>query len=381
MASFSEYMDSVFGGLIVAAGRFDLSGKLKTKDLPPDRKPEQFQRLSDFRMEDDALLRLIDGRFIGRFSNDEDTFLCVHVQDVDENGIRSIDEFLFDYGAEHIPLDESMFLFLALNMQGYFNIKQSKLSMESARNIVDVAYYDDYNGHDIFDVINLFDEIRIFSIGKNSPLSFVSMWYIATFLSSLLTDYRTTLFSQNLCDRAIFLLANKNINPEYLYYTITSIHWKQSFLEIYKCIESIYYLPWIVRYKKTISDSTPGHELAKKLRVSLGWREKGDKSISELFQLLSYKELVAHPAISTEIFSHCVSGAAAPNVPARQIEAIARRVYKIRNMLVHQEDYEDPSPLHITEKCWEDIIDFMFFVVSELYTQNSENISFNYRKN
>jgi hypothetical protein len=48
-------------------------------------------------------------------------------------------------------------------------------------------------------------------------------------------------------------------------------------------------------------------------------------------------------------------------------QSIGRRVYKIRNTLVHQEDYEDRDPLDLENENWSELIKFLCESIKYLY--------------
>lgn len=371
MARMPEHMDAIFSDLERAAEREDLIGRLRTADLPEDRKPEQFAKLKTLKPSEHGALKLIDGRFIGRFKSDEQTKLCVHTDGLNEFERTELEGFLDSYGVIPDVLDESTLLFLTLQLRGLVRIKRKFMSRSAAANIVEIADEPDYTGHEIDEVIRWFEEISIYSISSDSVFEKCNSWYISSRLATAASAYRVQYFPESLVGRFSELNIMENVSPKNAYYAITSLHWQQSFLEIYRCLETIFCLPWVIRLKMEHNYTTDGLTLARQLRSSVGWRQREKDSVQELFTLVDEDVVQSDSLMKTKPFLDIKKEEAHPRI-------LGKRIYKVRNILVHQEDYEDHDPIMISDACWPVIIDYLISIVTNLYRKHSVDANFSH---
>lgn len=364
-------MEAIFHDLLEAANRPELVGKTKTAPLPKDREEEQFKKLPRLKVHGGNALRLIGSRFVARYIDGETIHLCVQTEGINSSGTEALGRVLEEYGAQPALLDESTFLFLAFRFKGYYRPPTRALDLQQSRDLVDIAFEENYNGHNIDDLVNIFSRISIFSLDRDSILASCNDWWLASLIAISDRQFRSDLLPDNITDIVGNLIYLENVNPENIYYALTSMHWKHCFLELYKCIESLHYLPWMNSLKTVMGITEQGYTLSRKVRSSLAWREKEDNSMKALFELISDKSARDVRLISTKAFSDFDIGAVSKS-------AIGRRIYKIRNTLVHQEDYEDSSPLTLTESCWPAIISYLAIIIAELYSNFAADANFSY---
>lgn len=369
--SFVDYMDAVFGDLLTAANRPELVGKTKTAPLPKDREREQYEKLPRLKAHGGDALHLIGARFLARYRDGDTIYLCVQTEGVNASGDRALENVLHAYGAVPALLDESTFLFLALRFRGFFRPPARALDFNSARDLVDVALEIGYTGHHIDDLVNTFSRVSIFSFNEDSVLASCHEWWLASLIATSDYQFRSELLSDDVAADIGALIRQGNINPENVYYALTSMHWKHCFLELYKCIESLHYLPWVFNLKSVVGITERGYALSRKIRSSLAWREKEDNSMKALFEMLSDTIVRDIRLSTTKVFSDL-------EITTVSKSAIGRRIYKIRNTLVHQEDYEDSSPLFFTKSCWPVVISYLAVIILDLYSNFSADAEFNY---
>ena len=364
-------MAAVFGDLLAAANRLELAGKVKTAPLPKDREREQFEKLPRLKSHGGEALHLIGSRFLARYRDGNTIYLCVQTEGVNAAGDRALETVLEEYGAEPALLDESTFLFLALRFKGYFRPPARALEVNSARNVIDLALDKQYEGHDIDDLVNIFSRISIFSFDRDCILANCNEWWLASLIATSDRQFRSDLLSEDITADIGALIHLGNVNPENVYYALTSMHWKHCFLELYKSIESLHYLPWMNNLKSAVGITERGYALSRKIRSSLAWREKEDNSMKALFEMISDGTARDARLCATKTFSDF-------EISSVSKSAIGRRIYKIRNTLVHQEDYEDPSPLIFTSACWPVIVSYLAAIIAELYANFAADAEFSY---
>jgi len=369
--NFRDYMLAIFSDMASAAGRPELANKLRTRDLPEDRKAEQFPRLGKLRPYGNEPLRLASSRFIARFKDEDGIYLCVHTENTTSDAIISLESALSTYQVFPDILDEATFLFMALKFKGFYKPKADFYTQKSANEIVDIANNASYEGHEIDDLVNIFEGVSIYSISGDSIVASSGEWFIAAIIAAAHPEFRGDIISDSLAAKLISLMEIGNVNPENIYYSLTSVHWKHVFLEIYKCIEALYYLPWILSVRNFSGATEAGLTLIKKIRDGLRWKEKGNDSIEALFELLDETFVKDSRLLTTGPFKGYV-------FETMKNSAIGRRIYTIRNTLVHQEDYEDDQPLNLTQECWPILVDYMIDFAARVYRENISDVGFSY---
>ena len=332
---------------------------------------EQYDKLSRLKIYGEDALHLIGSRFLARYRDGDTFFLCVQTEGINSSGIEELVNVLEEYGAEPALLDESTFLFMALRFKGHFRPPASMLDINRARDFVDIAFEDNYIGHEIDDLVNIYARLSLFSFNKDSILANCNRWWIASLIAVSNRQFRSEIIDNKVTLDIGSLIHLGNVNPENIYYAATSMHWEHCFLELYKCIESLHFLPWMNRLKLAVGIADRGYVLSRRVRSSLAWREKEDKSMCALFEMVSDATAKDMRLSTTKVFSDL-------DILNVTKSTIGRRIYKIRNTLVHQEDYEDPIPLQISNLCWPIIISYLTAIIAELYSNFSVDADFNY---
>lgn len=372
MAEFSDCMKAIFNDIANAAGMGDRLKKLKTKKLEDEFQREQFDKLKNLKRRDVAATELPSASFFCRFDSQDATYLCVQTEDLSEDGMLELHKALEVYNTHPEDLDESTFLFLAHEFQSVYRIKGELLKKDNAVNVLAIAEEQDYQGHDINDVKDWFEDISIFSIPKDSKLRNCVSWYLAAYLSTSCSAFRAKSFPPNLAIQLKQLLELDNVNPENIYYASTSLHLRQCFMEVYRCLESIFYLPWIKKLKCNTEFQQDGLALSNLLKNTIGWRRNERESIEELFALVSSDAIVKDEKIkSVAIFNELNFSTVSANV-------FGTRIYEIRNKLVHQQDHGDISPLKMSPNCWAKLLDYILCISIDLYSNHRIDCDFTY---
>ena len=371
MPSIEEYMRAIFLDLAKAAQREDLIPVLRTADLPADRKQEQFDTLKRLKPLPHKVAGLIDARFIGRYKAGNKTMICIHTEGLPSSDQIMLDEILETYGAQQDLLDESTFIFLALNFYGFYKIRGGFLSKDIAENILSVATEEDYEGHQIDDAVKWYEDVSVYSVKDDSVLVYCSEWFISACLAAHVPAYRVRGLPDSLVSDFKNLLTLPNINPENLYYAMTSLHWRQRFIELYKCLEALFYLPWVMRLKTEHGFTADGLAISNMLKSTVRWRQREKESIEELFTLADNTIVKYVDLKNTISFKDIVFDKAESRV-------FGRRIYKIRNFLVHQEDFEDSTPLEISDDCWPVLVKYLVQIMENLYRIYALDANFSY---
>lgn len=371
MADMPDHMVAIFRDLIVEAKRPDLTGKLKTADLHADIKQDQINKLKQLSHIPKDVVEMPGGGFISRFKYENGFLLCVQVSGFSRTELEEVEKCLAEFKALPEDMDESTFMFLSLKLQKFYKIKDEFLNFTAATDNVAMADLPEYSGHEIADLIEIFENIQIYTIPTDSLLANRNKWFVAAHITSSCSAFRSKSFPETTARKLNSLLLLGNSNPEHIFYASTSIHLRQCFMEVYRGLETLFYLPWIDSLKKTLNYTGSGRSLAGDLRKSIGWRQKESESIRRLF-LIAQKpkvfnaQLKALPAFGDLNFDEI--GA----------DSIGRRIYKIRNILVHQEDYDDTSKIDLTQDCWPTLVEYLLEISIDLYSRYPTDADFSF---
>jgi hypothetical protein len=365
--SAKHYIESLFAPFVVAAERPELASKLTTARLPQSRR-DQLQLLSTLGGYGGACVLLPSDSFVFRFRNRKGLYLCVQTDGLSLADVEQIGGWAQDANLIETPLEESSFLFLVRELNGIYKPKTEFLSKSSADNIINIIG-PGYKGHDFYDVQKWYRELTIFEIPSDNLLQLQNNYGIAARIAAATSALRSPIIDRELAVRIQRLTQSPNVNPENLYFALTSNHWKHVVIELYKCIEAAFYLPWTRSLRDVLGHSATALDLAKHCKSELGWREKEKASIEKLFEMIP-DPIVISPAVTNV---RCFSEIAGSEAKAA---AFGRMVYRIRNGIVHQRDYEDEEPIYITSREWPILANYLCELLYYLYTNFSGDLSY-----
>lgn len=370
MADMSDHWRIIFADLVDAAQRPDILSKLKTADLPDEVKAEQWAKYKRLTVLKNDAVEMPKAGFVSRYKDGETIAICVQTSDFNSQEIVEISNCLAEFGAHPEDMDESTFMKLTHGLKGLYRVKDEHLGKDAAWDLIGISESPSYVGHEIHHLLEIFEDVRLYKIEHDSILASCSKWFLAAYLCSSCSAFRSKSFPTSTSDKLKELLMLRNTNPEHIFYAATSIHLRQCFLEVYRGLESLFYLPWIISLKRELNITENSRSLAASLRKNIGWRQKEKESILKLFSLFEIEKIKSSPIAALPSFADL-------DFEKLEIEKISRRIYKIRNILVHQEDYEDPSRLTLTQECWPVLVDFLVEVAIDLYTKYAADADFN----
>lgn len=368
--SFSDYMEALFAPLVGAAGRPDLLRQLKTADLAEDRRSDQFERLKRSRIMGGEHVSLPPNSFVFRYRNSYGAFLCVQNEDLDPQGREQLSIWGPSGGLTETRLDKSAFLFLVYSLRGSYKPKSEFLTRDTAENVIDIIG-SDYPGHSIYEVQKWYRAVAVFEIPEDHVFRSQSNYGVAANIAARMPDFRSALIPPALATAIAGLTNLPNVNPENLYFALTSAHWRHVVLEIYKCLEAAFYLPWAKNLRDALGHQMSALEMAQHCKKNLRWRENEARSIVALFQLLP-EDIVIDPAIRATVGFSDIPG------DIDVVAAFAKRVYKIRNQLVHQQDYDSPEPVNLDEAVWLSLALYLCKIIDILYSKFAVDLSYSY---
>jgi len=340
---------------------------LKTADLADERKTHQFPRIASIAKSQVETIYLHNDCFITRFTCQNDYYLALKTQDLIASELDETIKLLETYGLFEHELEECFFLYLRHTLKRLYKVKRDRRDPQRSRDILEISDQTDYIGHDIHDLISYHEDITIFKIDNNSIFSNCELWGIASAIASNLTPYRSALIPS---DSALQIASISTAAPhlsQNVYTALTSIHWKYTFFELYKCIESLFFLPWGLLTKTGLQLKSTAFDSHQLVTTIMSFKTKEKDSIIKLFGLLDNQIITDAQSSGVVSFKDLTFDSSAEKSNSSK-EAIGRRIYKIRNTLVHQEDFEDRSPLNLDNENWPALIKYLCPIIVHLYT-------------
>ena len=354
-----EFVRSVFEPLANAAGRPDLLENLVTESIAEDRKEEQYARFKSFRVDQSDVVYLPNGGFAALYTHSGARYFGVSSAGLIAKDEADILSWAADQGLEHQALDESTFLCLAHYLKGYYRLVDRFRAPEEALNIIDVVS-DDYIGHAFSDLFSYYRPVLIFRFPEESLYFQAGIFDVAVEICCYFEPLRSAIVDKELASSLLNLVGILSVPNENLFQAVTASHFRHTFLELYRCMESIFYLPWMIELKSAGRIHTRACDLKKTCRDTLEWREKERPSIEKLFALVQGGAGLDPLENAIELFKDLKNGSDFHR------SHIGNRLYTIRNGMVHHEDYEDPSQYKPNNVQWRQLALYVARVLYEV---------------
>lgn len=368
-----EILNSVFEPIIarvsheVAGG----IGELVTAPIPPEKRKISFARFRETRISSENVINLSNGDFFSYFKCDQDHYLCLSIQYMSKSDVERITQILEEYLCVEHELEECFYIHMAHALKDIYTIKMS-LDNNSMIETLGLGVREKepgYTGHEISELIDVYSPLLIFSVDKNSALLTKDNWFLASLLALNCESIKSKVVDAEIIHHASKLFDLGTVNLENIYLSLTAVHHKHIFIEVYRCLEAIYYLPCMLDLKSKIQAPVDAFDLARYVAKSLSWREKERESINALLKDIPY-DIIETSGINSLPFVISLS----PEDTVSFKVKLSNVIYNIRNQSVHQEDYEEVERININTKAWVVISKFVYMVVAHLYNKYSADI-------
>jgi len=182
-----------------------------------------------------------------------------------------------------------------------------------------------YDGHHFSDISHFFNPVTVFAISSTSPFNENDFYRIVgTFLCAR-QELLNLDIPQNLIKdyEKLFMEGPDNLPFEELLDSLTSLRWKDAFLDVYRCIERLFPYSYVHSLHAKTATTTPLEELIKIVEDVLGWNPKEDLAIDTIFSTCGHSEESLLRNVKKKIFGTEKGGIG------------VELVYKLRNSIVH----------------------------------------------
>lgn len=352
-----------------------LNKQIKIKEVSVDVQ-ERFSRKILVNTED--LIPLATGGFAVKMSCESTSSLVLIGSKIKSEEFKDLSDDAFKYSE---VFDEALFLILAKEFEQYLNIK-SQVSAEYIEDVLDIISVPNYKGHAVEEFSNFYDPVYVVNIASDSILAdndtMGLVIELSRFVPSLLHCQDMKFI--NLING---LSKSKYIDKSMLYESLTSFYSKHAFLDIYRCLEKLFYFSWMYLLSQNLSQNFLKDysnlnlnldELKNICEKNLSWQSKEDQSIIKLFQLVlvnedgSIDENSFKKIYNESIFSNLdnlvdqeeINSDQEENINKkrkksdRKASLLARNIYMYRNSLVHHEDKEHKEKVKkLSDKEWQ----------------------------
>lgn len=213
--------------------------------------------------------------------------------------------------------------------------------------------------YDYRQVSSFFYPILFYSVPKNSPLRGGDLNQIAGYFVSQQAPDRLVLpFTEKtlkIFEKA-FLEGSPSLPFENLLVGLTSTHWKFTFLDVYRCIERLFAVPFLDDFHRVSGAALPFFDFAAKMEELVGWKPKEEDALNRLVDADSIPPEAK--SLLDDVKRSLGHSAAAK---------LGSGVYKVRNSIVHQKPATPVMPLD--NEHWNKLVSATLLIVVHWYDQ------------
>lgn len=212
----------------------------------------------------------------------------------------------------------------------------------------------EYMGTAVSDLYPFYEPFALYEVGADSPLVGRSVFWYSYLVAS---TWKT--LPNNHVDPQVLQILRQVYDANLWHFpidnariAITASHFKHTFVDLYRCLEWLYSIPRARMVKQDLALPTKATELARVFREKLAWRRAEQDSLRLLVLDCEVETLdlnVVGRCMLDSLPPRPVAGAAPqdgqPETEEKWREsiatALAKRIYAVRNQIVHQLDELD----------------------------------------
>ncbi|MBN6074377.1 hypothetical protein HYE60_03745 [Aggregatibacter actinomycetemcomitans] len=342
---------------------------LKTKRVE-DKYIKFFQELE---LDKDNEILLPKGGIAISYSYNGDINIVLLGTSIIEKDLNQFKDSNFCY-MEDEGKNPALFLHLAKEFPSHLKLKKENSSEAQVSNILERSIEGDGYEFDILDIISYHNDIYVFNILNESTLAPQNLEEIIILLliafPSLLHsgDIEYLEIIKSIIDSEISN-NTKYVDLGMMLQSISAYYRRHTFLDIYRCLEKLFYFPEIYELSNKINTNEEKRldvlTLKSICSESLSWRPTEKDCIIKLLKVIFLdKELSFYDEASRKLcrdfFSKKIEKTNTEINDNQMVEEIAKYIYKYRNSLVHHEDKEYKNTIKkLTEEEWQQIACFI----------------------
>lgn len=216
----------------------------------------------------------------------------------------------------------------------------------------------EYDGHDLHVITGLFPQASVYQAIQSEPYLQSDYRVLGALLARSYTEGPIQLQSQTLEKFWLTFETGSDFIPyQNLVQGLMAISWEHLFLEIYRCLEQLYAEPRVSALRDQWHSTLSLRELAAILERHLSWRPREDEALGRIINACD----------SPCIVNLCNAfGMSDPQKnPSASAENVARKVYDLRNNVVHYRPIHEMIQKEDAE--WDSIISALLDVLNQVY--------------
>lgn len=254
---------------------------------------------------------------------------------------NSIEEYkIFDQSLE-------IGMFLSLIKEADLQVTDKLSRKEIEENFLFQQDGKDYVGHSLEDMAACIESINIFELSHDSFFNHKNYLQAIYLILSYKDDYIKLPINSLLPKyREILSTENQQLPYENIFLSMTSIHLKHCFLEIYRCVERLFVLPRTLALKNKLSLISPAMDVARDCYLLLGWKSNEKDAFRKLLEENCHKSfLESFELKNINLFSEYNFEYDEEVLKSKTAEKIAEKIYIVRNSFVHQFHKDDEKSI------------------------------------
>ncbi|MGM0824021.1 MAG: hypothetical protein ACQEUY_04780 [Pseudomonadota bacterium] len=365
MSTIERYVESAFAPIKEKCEQRVNASYDKLQVLPPEDKRKQFRLFKSFRLNTSSVLQLRTGDFLFFFSCDDKEYVAVSVDHFDHSSLDELLELMEGLECSEEIFEHAFFMRMCHDLKGVYYLSKHVTTneIENQLGLGKREISKDYYGHSADELIDLYSKVKFFGISRNSPISFgEKKWKLAAKVILECRSLRPFFISDEIVESARYLYEIGNVKHENIYLSLSASHWKYTFLEIYRSLEALYYLPWMNLLRERIGVDAGAITLVKCVE-EIGWKKNEEQSIKKMIKEIPFSIIEEARLSDLQSFNDV----SIEDTDASR-SAIASNIYKIRNQSVHHEDYREREVVEMSAECWNRLCVFVYRVCGHYYS-------------
>lgn len=216
-----------------------------------------------------------------------------------------------------------------------------------------------YEGHHFSDIARFFIPVSVFDISpalqfEENYLHRIAGVFLCARQELLNLDIPQDLIKEY---EKLFVEGPDNLPFEELLDSLTSLRWKDAFLDVYRCIERLFPYSYIKSLHSRTATTKPLEELIGIVEDVLGWKAKEDLALNTIFSECGHLEESLFRNVKKNLFG---TGKGRIGVEL---------VYKLRNSIVHHRIRGDRIYKRIEMTDWISLIKGLLMVMRNEYNK------------
>jgi hypothetical protein len=218
-----------------------------------------------------------------------------------------------------------------------------------------------YTGHNLIDLIDIFETINIFEVGRECPFSSIDPFRIfGTYLCVEKSLINLPFTDETINSYEEIILNGASCIPfENVILSICSLHYKDSFLDLYRCIEMLYPLIYVQKLYTELHISGSLLDFLYQIQETLDWNPMENKTLNNIIENTPEADLALLKEAQKEHIGFIEMN-------------LAKWVYSIRNSIVHLRPSQKPAIL--IDVPWELLLRGMLSVINYWYNKFKDSL-------